>query len=76
LCVRLSRGGRLDYAPAGEVDHPISDRLGTVVLVRGEDDGTSFVPRACEDLVEQITTFLVKAGVRLVEEPKPSTPGN
>jgi hypothetical protein len=32
---------RLDNPTAGEVDHTISDRFRTLVLVRGEDDGAA-----------------------------------
>ena len=68
---RLDRPGRLDHAATGQVDDPVGDRLGSFVLVRGEQDRAAGSAGACEEQVEKITALLIKPRVRLVEQPEP-----
>ena len=58
------------------MNDPISDGLGTLVLVRGEDHGAAGHPRAGEKLVEEVTAVLVEAGMGLVEQPEPCAAGD
>ncbi len=63
---------RFDHTTAGEMDDPIGDSAGTIVLVGGEHDGAAGRSGPRKKLVEKIAAVVIQPGMRFVEQPEAS----